>query len=217
LIEREAIALWWFAGAPAKELDAAEVPGLRECVATMRAGRTERRLIFLDLTTEFAIPVVAAVSADAEGKDLAAGFAARLEVGEAAVAAVCELAQMELANLLASAKRQRGMRLTESEAALLDRCRDLSLEDALFKAGTAQKGDAIARPRDVSNLDVMLAEQGIERFVVELTSPILTVPVAKVVCPALQTVPVGYRTERFRAASEKYGLRSGAASRYGPI
>lgn len=225
LIERDAVASWWFGGAPARLLDADAVPGLSGIVSAMRAGRSERRLIFLDLTTEFAIPVVAAVSADSEGRNIAFGFAARLELGDAASAAVCELAQMEFANLLASAKRQRGLPLAGSEAALLDRCRDLSLQDGLFQEGNAQtderkdrfRGAEREQPMAATDLDAVLAANGIERFVVELTSPHLIVPVAKVVCPGLQTIPVTFQTERLKATLEKFGPRTGGAAMYRPI
>lgn len=225
LIERDAVALWWFGGAPARRLDPREVPGLAGYVSAMRAGRGERRLIILDLTTEFAVPVIAAVSADAEGADIALGFAARLELGDAAAAAVCELAQMEFANLLAAAKRQRGLPLAESEAVLLDRCRELSLQDGLFEEGNARTGEAESRftgtertqPMAATDLDTVLAVQNIERFVVDLTSPCLNVPVAKVICPGLQTIPVTFRTERLKATLEKFGPRTGMAERYRPL
>jgi len=226
LIERDAVASWWFGGAPARRLDAGDVPGLPGIVSAMRAGRGERRLIFLDLTTEFAVPVIAAVSADSEGRDMAFGFAARPERGEAAAAAVCELAQMEFANLLASAKRQRGLPLAESEAVLQDRCRELSLQDGLFEEGSStQTGETESRlggaereqPMDAKDLDTVLAAHGIERFVVDLTSPYLNVPVAKVICPGLQTIPVTFRTERLKATLEKFGSRKGMAEKHRPI
>ncbi|MHA7775017.1 YcaO-like family protein [Roseibium sp. M-1] len=216
LIERDAVALWWFGGTPARALEAGQVPGLLEVVSAMRAGRTERQLVLLDLTSEIGIPVVAAVSANEEGKDIAFGFAARLEAGDAARAAVLELAQMEFANLLAAAKRQRGMQLSESEAEMLERCRDLILQDGLFEVA-AGNGDRGETETVVVDLDTALAKHGIERFVVDLTSPRLGVPVAKVLCPGLQTISMDYRTERFRSALQRFGPRTGAASRHRPV
>ena len=95
LVERDATGRWWYGGRrrPPVSADAA---GLPTVLAAFLTERTRRTVLF-DITTDLGIPVVAAVSAEADGRDVALGFAARPDAPSAACAAATEMLQMEMA------------------------------------------------------------------------------------------------------------------------
>lgn len=97
LVERDAVALWWYPRAirPAFDLDASRDPRLASALAPLR--QMEREVWVLDLTTDLGIPVAAAVSAEPGGRRLLHGFGAHLDPTLAVVRAVTEVAQMEAA------------------------------------------------------------------------------------------------------------------------
>ncbi|MFM9857243.1 YcaO-like family protein [Pseudoxanthobacter sp. M-2] len=95
LIERDATGRWWYGGRRRSPVtpEAAELPAALARFLTERARRT----VLFDITTDIGIPVVVAVSAEADGADVALGFAARLDASAAACAAATEMLQMEVA------------------------------------------------------------------------------------------------------------------------
>lgn len=95
LVERDATGRWWYGGRRRPPVSA-EAAGLPAALAVYLTER-ERRTVFFDITTDLGIPVVAAVSAEADGADVALGFAARLDAPAAACAAATEMLQMEVA------------------------------------------------------------------------------------------------------------------------
>jgi len=100
LIERDAAARWWYGRRPRPLLP---ISGLEnEALANWLEGRPRRTQLY-DITTELDVPVVAAASAENDGSDVALGFAASLDLGEAASAAATEMVQMELS--LAAARK----------------------------------------------------------------------------------------------------------------
>ena len=62
-IERDAAALWWAGERPARLLSAETLAatGATQSLAAMRRGATARRTLFLDISSEIAMPVVAAI------------------------------------------------------------------------------------------------------------------------------------------------------------
>jgi ribosomal protein S12 methylthiotransferase accessory factor len=98
LIERDATAQWWYGLRPAARLDphVLDAPDLIHWIE-----RRTRRTWLLDIATELSVPVVAAVSADPDGRAVALGFAARSSWPEALTSAVTEMAQMEFSLELA--------------------------------------------------------------------------------------------------------------------
>lgn len=102
LIERDAVARWWFGQKtvppPPSEcqnaLDGVFVPG------------TGRRRWLLDLSTENNVPVIAAISTSRAGRGMILGAAAGSNYLSVATRASLELCQMEAAAHLASEKRK---------------------------------------------------------------------------------------------------------------
>jgi ribosomal protein S12 methylthiotransferase accessory factor len=101
LVERDATARWWYGRRRRRTIDPAEIEGVVALTAWL-AQRSRRAWLF-DITTDLDVPVIAAVSAEPDGRDVALGFAAKLDVKAASVAALTEMLQMEISLLAASA------------------------------------------------------------------------------------------------------------------
>lgn len=99
-VERDALALWWHGNRPAGAL-ALELIDPHQPRLFWWLHQRARRTVLLDLTTDIGLPVVAAVSSDPDGRKVAMGAAARPDPAEAALAAVTEMVQTEVAMDLA--------------------------------------------------------------------------------------------------------------------
>jgi thiazole/oxazole-forming peptide maturase SagD family component len=93
-IERDAMAIWWY-GRQSRPHLAPEILDLTQPRLTwwLEGRKLETRLI--DITSNLGVPVVAAVSNDANGNTVAIGTAAKPLLQEAALAAVTEMLQTE--------------------------------------------------------------------------------------------------------------------------
>ena len=198
LVERDATGRWWYGGRrrPPVAPDAAELPAGLAGFLTER----ERRTVVFDITTDLGIPVVAAVSAEAGGADVALGFAARLDAPAAACAAATEMLQMEVA---LEAARELGreaadwwtwrrvtMALPPLDAA--DRVPAAKLaEEGVGNAPLAdrRRGDSRStKGRAGDGLGAVLAaldRAAIPLWTVDLTRPAIGVPVVRALSTAL--------------------------------
>ncbi|WP_420414261.1 YcaO-like family protein [Roseibium sp.] len=204
LIERDAVALWWYGGRPPRSIAAPFLDQAKLFQRVIRKGRGDRQTVLLDLSTDIEVPVVAAVSANADGGDVAFGYAARRSFSQAIEAALKELAQMELGSLLCDLKVQSGKtdRLTPADFKVIKRRQHLSLGSAPFVCAPRECG---LKPTDQdADIDAALQNAGLRRFVVEMTSPQIGVPVARVVCPQLQPLPVVFASQRLTCAQTLY-------------
>jgi ribosomal protein S12 methylthiotransferase accessory factor len=215
LVERDAVALWWIGGRRARPL-AAEDPAMAEAVrllGVLRQGGTGRASWLLDLTTDLAIPCIAALSVDAaSGDGLACGFAARLAPEAAARAALLEMCQMELAVLVALAKREeRGpAALNDVDRRHLDRARRIAADRcALLHPLGAPALPSLPPCSDAREALAALLEQlarcGIETALVDLTRPDHGIPVACAIAPQLQLLPCNMRTARLQSTIDATG------------
>jgi ribosomal protein S12 methylthiotransferase accessory factor len=204
LIERDAASLWWLGGERGRPVAEAESG---DVLARLRAGSGERRTRLLDITSDLAIPCVAALSADRDGRGLACGLAARATLAAAARAALLELAQMELALLLARAKARAEHPLAASERAQLDRAAAFSLDDDPIATPHAASASAAVFPWDgsVGALVAHLGARGIDLYAADLTRPRDRVPVVRVVAPALQLMPAQMVGPRLAATIARTG------------
>ena len=205
LIERDAASLWWIGGQRPRPL-AVDDPAMAEGVRLLTALRQDcrhRASWLLDITTDFAIPCVAAVSVNADGRGLACGLAARLSLKEAVRAAVLEMCQMELAFPIAASKmRQRGeatlnatdrrhvARATEIDAETCDLLHPLGPPRGIGPPASRSSGDELAVLRDA------FACRGIEAVLVDLGRAEFDIPVVQAVAPGLQLMPCELPTER---------------------
>jgi ribosomal protein S12 methylthiotransferase accessory factor len=93
IVERDAVALWWFnkISRPALNLKALPLPYISALVQHYRF--LSRRIYVFDITTDFEIPVFAAVSVRDNGSGFHFGFAANLDSLEAITKALLEMNQ----------------------------------------------------------------------------------------------------------------------------
>jgi ribosomal protein S12 methylthiotransferase accessory factor len=223
LIERDAASLWWRGGNRGRLIpfgDEAQIMA-RALLSQLRRKVSTRRSWLLDITTDIAVPCVAAVSCRADGFGLAFGLAARPTLAAAARSAILEMCQIELAYEVVEAKcRERGeAALNERDwihrrrATLINADRCLLLQPVAQPAGR--------RPIEATDTNALLqliaarlGQLGIETFVLNLTRPGFAVPVARVVAPGLQLEPSEIITPRLADMIARTG---GGASYSGDI
>lgn len=214
LLERDAAALWWIGGRRGRPISSevlqrGQVPTLLE---TLRAGNPlGRRTWLLDISSDFKVPCVAALSTDASGRDFACGLSARPTLDAAAQVALQELCQMELANRLVAQKLETGGEgaLNAVEKRHLRRS-DIDAAKCLLlhAAGPAAPVDDAppASPEDqLAWLVDRLDGRGTEVIVVDLTRPALAIPSVRVLAPGLQALPARLETSRLRCAIAETG------------
>jgi len=205
LIERDATSLWWRGGVRGRSIapdDEAHIMG-EALLARLRQNVSARRSWLLDITTDIAVPCVAAVSCMKDGFGLAFGLAARPTLAAAARSAILEMCQIELAHAVAEAKcNERG------EAALNERDRVHRRRATMINADQCPLLQPVAEcgehpdfnttdPGSVLQLTVdRLAQFGIEVFGIDLTRARFEIPVARVIAPGLQLEPSGFITPR---------------------
>jgi ribosomal protein S12 methylthiotransferase accessory factor len=213
LVERDAVALWWRGGRRGRTIGSGTeaAHAAADLLARVRQSATERKTWLLDITTDVEIPVVAAVSALADGYGFAVGFGARLTLADAACAAIFELCQVELGQHVVAAKRHEsgdGV-LNESDHRQLRRstsfdtrsCALLQPEALPDSMSTERSADSLSSLQDVIE---RLRVRDISVYTIDLTRPQFGVPVVRVLAPALQLEPcavVGARLARTIAAT----------------
>ncbi|WP_428266886.1 TOMM precursor leader peptide-binding protein [Haliangium sp.] len=93
LVERDAVALWWFNRARRPGLDVAAFDEPFARLLGEHVARWGWRLWALDLTTDLGLPAVAAVAAAPDHRQIMVGFSAHLDAGQALRRALSELYQ----------------------------------------------------------------------------------------------------------------------------
>jgi bacteriocin biosynthesis cyclodehydratase domain-containing protein len=176
LIERDAVALWWYnrARRPAVDL---KVPCSRRIEAALAAvGECGRRVHALDLTTDFGVPVCVAV---------AAGEAPGIALGCAAHSNAERCLWKSLAGMSAVAAR-----LTDPLPGRHQWLEDARIEDHphLTPAGPPMRWETAASQevRTLASLVERAAELGLDVLRVDLTRPELGIAVVRVVVPGLR-------------------------------
>lgn len=95
LLERDAAARWWYGRASRPTMDFSILEAEPSLFRWL--NHRSRRSHLVDITNDLDIPVVAAVSAECDGRDVVIGYAASVEIGIAASSAITEMAQIEFA------------------------------------------------------------------------------------------------------------------------
>jgi ribosomal protein S12 methylthiotransferase accessory factor len=225
LIERDAASLWWRGGRRGQTIPPQHEASLMAHGLLIRlrgSASAKRRSWLLDITTDLAVPCVAAVSCRPDGLGFAFGLAARPSLKAAARSAVLEMCQIELAQSVAEAKRrERGeSALNERDRAHLRRATAINCDRCLLLQPVPEPAEpehtddpamAATEPRAVIQFIVRrLAEFGIEVFGLDLTRPQFAIPAARVIAPDLQLEPSKIVTARLADTI----VRAGGGSRY---
>ena len=158
----------------------------------MRQHTHDRISWLLDLATDIGIPVIAALSCDTDGKQLAYGLAARLSLEDAAHAAILELCQTEIAILLAQIKRMESgeSNLSSTDRAHLERGAMIRADqcELLHPLGHHPTQPERTGP-ELPAIASALARCGIDAALIDMTRPEFGIPVVRAVAPALQPMP----------------------------
>lgn len=190
LIERDAVAIWWYNRivrpriAPARVREACG-SGLCEWLDDRR-----RRFHVIDVTSDIGVPVAAALSYEPDGSLFADGYAAGRTATEAIESAVLEMLQAEvsLGFMLQKAEHQARTTGVEDQSAFLKATRDINLLQEGFMQG-APSDDAPGMTETEYNAERALAgldEKGIEIVIGNVTRPDIGVPTARALSPQLR-------------------------------
>ncbi|MFB7939676.1 TOMM precursor leader peptide-binding protein [Streptomyces sp. NPDC056049] len=197
LVERDAVAQWWYNRTrhPAVDLDAFDEPWL---AAARRAyAGAHREIWVLDLTSDFGIPVMTAVSRRTDRgdgtEDISFGFGAHFDPRLALRRAVTEMAQLLPADHPAESGRPRTAAVDPdllrwwSTATVANQ--PYLLPDPA-ESGRAP-GDFAYTPRpdiaeDITVARSLVERHGMELLVLDQTRPDIGLPVVKVVVPGMR-------------------------------
>jgi ribosomal protein S12 methylthiotransferase accessory factor len=206
LVERDASSLWWQAGRPARKLalDAPDLTAAAQCLKALRRDAHERQTRLLDITTDVDIPVVVAISTDADGRAFAAGLGCRTTLAAATVAALMELAQTETGLQLSMLKREQmgDAALSDGDRRHLARA-EACRADAMADYAAPTRDTAMTGLADAAAMAKHLAAQGIEVAIVPLARG--GVSMVKAVAVDLQLFPGNIETARLRRAKREFG------------
>jgi ribosomal protein S12 methylthiotransferase accessory factor len=175
LVERDAIAIWWYNRIRRPGLDPMTSPdGYVRTLANAFAAKGWRSFL-LDLTTDLGIPCLAAVALATGDGRWCIGFGCHFET-----AVAVERAMSELAQLFRADGRDGPPPWTPGGE-----------EGHLFPEGWSAPPDAPTRPIVtltglIEWCNDLVASRGLEMIVLEQTHPDLGMPVAKVVVPGLR-------------------------------
>lgn len=197
LIERDAVAMWWYNRVRRPELDA-ESFGLRYWNDTKRVfdRLMQREMHALDLTADSGIPTVAVVSRrkDWPIEDITTGFAAHLDPAVALSRALAG-ANQYLASLTRRQKDGNTLyRFIDPETLAWWKSATYAKEPYLLPDPSAKKRGLHDFPKlatsDVkTDLELCIEitkKLGLEMLVVDMTRPDVGLPVAKVLVPGLR-------------------------------
>jgi ribosomal protein S12 methylthiotransferase accessory factor len=196
LIERDAVALWWYNRLRRRGVDLWSVEDPYVPALVRRYAELRRELWALDITSDLGVPTFAAISrrVDKADQDIIYGFGAHLDPGVALARALTEMNQSLEAVPAASGPDARLTYRGSRDAVRWWRTvraanADYLLPDA--EAAPRRLQDFACRASDDLHQDVLacraLAEtRGIEILVLDQTRPDVGFPVTRVVAPGLR-------------------------------
>ncbi|MEU8028833.1 TOMM precursor leader peptide-binding protein [Streptomyces sp. NPDC049099] len=195
VVERDAVALWWYnrTRQPAVDLDAFDEPWLTEVRAAY--ARIRRELWVLDLTADYGVPVMAAVSRlnDGSPERICFGFGAHFDPRTALRRAVTEMAQLlpppeveaEVGTEFASVHPE----LASWWTGATTRNQPYLVPDQAESPRTP--ASYVGEPRDdllddLAAAERLVRERGMELLVLDQTRPDVGLPVVKVIVPGMR-------------------------------
>jgi ribosomal protein S12 methylthiotransferase accessory factor len=205
LVERDALALWWYnrARRPGVDLETFRHPYLREVIEWhARAGRQTR---VLDITTDLGLPAFVAISRERPERqgDLILGAGAHLDAAAALTKAVTEINQM-----IPGFVNGRPRRILSEEPGAED---SYLIPDPSLPARCAK--DYPLTPSEDLRADVEACldrarRSGLEVLVVDQTRADVGLPVVRVVAPGLRLFRARFAPGRLYATPVALGWRS---------
>jgi oxazoline/thiazoline synthase len=191
LIERDAVAIWWYnrLPMPALAFDTAALSFWKPFVEwTKRCGR---RFWLLDLTSDLGVPVVAAVSCNEQGRDLSFGFGASNSPENAAESAMGEMVQFE------ATKKFHHLQERKLYPHFVTWCQTASINDYAFVVPTSPlRGILNARPLSIETMVDRLARKGLDAFAFAFPSASQDINVVRTIVPGLRSIWPRYAAGR---------------------
>ncbi len=192
-IERDNVATWWYGKLSRPHYE----PAILDAVAPRISwwlSRRNRTTMILDLSTDIAVPCVAAVSSDGDGQNVAIGSAAAMSTSGALLSAVLEMLQTEVSMHLGSS----------------DQNRDLNNWRRLASTKTMPQFPASgskAKSFSVRNTDLYaaVADAGYVAYGVELTLPDDPLVTVRVIVPGFSALNRSINADRIRSMRESNG------------
>jgi oxazoline/thiazoline synthase len=195
LIERDAVALWWYNRLRRRAVDLDSVDDAYVSGLIRQYGELQRELGVLDITSDFGVPTFAAISrrVDKEEEDIIYGFGAHLDPGVALARALTELNQsleaVPTATGPESSRTYRGSRDAVRWWRTVRAATGYLMPD--LEAGPRRLHDFKNLASDDLQQDILtcraLAEtRGVEILVLDQTRPDVGFPVVRVVAPGLR-------------------------------
>jgi ribosomal protein S12 methylthiotransferase accessory factor len=195
LVERDAVALWWYnrVRRPGVDLASFGEPYLDRLRAFLQ--KHGRDLWVLDLTTDLGIPVYASITRRTDGpaEQIMPGFGAHLDPKVALLRAVTEMNQMLSSPLLGMPQKGAEKEPVDPETAHWLKTATTANQPYLLPAeGTLRTAashplvwtDDVAD--DVRACQALVERAGMEMLVLDQTRPEVGLPVAKVIVPGLR-------------------------------
>ncbi|MEU6658610.1 TOMM precursor leader peptide-binding protein [Streptomyces sp. NPDC046821] len=213
VVERDAVALWWYnrTRRPAVDLDAFDEPWLARTRQTYE--RIGRHVWVLDLTSDFGIPVMVAMSRRTQGpsQGISFGFGAHFDPRLALRRAVTEMAQLlppdgnpaEFASSdpdlsawwqRATVENQPYIRADPAEA-------PRTLGSYSFQEYSDLKDD-------IALAESLVRERGMELLILDQTRPDVGLPVVKVIVPGMRHFWARFAPGRLFDTPVKLGHRT---------
>lgn len=192
LIERDAIAIWWYNMLRRPPLDRAS---LNSFAAERISGLSQelaaqgRSFDLIDLTNDLQVPVIGAVSADKKyGDKIVFGFGAHLDPSIAAMRAASELVQLDV--YCREAEDSTAPRMEQVRhwfaTATLENHRYLVPDATAVPARHIEVNDDDDLKDSVDKLVRMLSERGHDVLLLDATRPDLDFPVVRMIVPGLR-------------------------------
>jgi thiazole/oxazole-forming peptide maturase SagD family component len=196
LVERDSVAMWWYnrVRRPAIDLDSFAEPYIGELRAAYAS--LGREIWALDLTSDFGIPTVAAMSrrTDRDVEDVVFAFGAHLDPRIALLRALTEMNQFLPAVMHSVGNGRDGYGMRDAEALHWWKTATLANQphlqpDTELAARTPASWPRLASDDladDLALVQRLVEERGMELLVLDQTRPDIGLPVAKVIVPGMR-------------------------------
>ncbi|MER8644442.1 YcaO-like family protein [Mesorhizobium sp. M1252] len=190
LVERDATGRWWYGRRQRQTIDLSCLLGIETLVDWLLDR--ERRTWLFNITSDIDIPVVAAASAEPDGKDVTLGFAAGTSLQSAATAALTEMLQMEISLGASPALGDKAGTWSRWREKVSMETRPLDMAPVQHVAPSLPHR---AIESDLPDVLDALAHRGIDLWFAEMTRPEIGIPVFR----ALSTRLCHYKPRFARA------------------
>ncbi|MEM7120320.1 MAG: TOMM precursor leader peptide-binding protein [Pseudomonadota bacterium] len=192
LIERDALAIWWYNMLCRPPLDHGRLnmfAGEHVAGLSRELAARGRSFALIDLTNDLHVPVIGAVSADeTSGEKVVFGFGAHLDVSIAAMRAASELVQLDVYGR--EAEQSDGRRMAQLRhwfaTATLDSHPYLAPDAMALPAAHIDVAEEADLNDDVATLVGLLQDRGHDVLILDATRPDIDFPVVRVVVPGLR-------------------------------